>query len=191
MTTSLPCWGLAITAPSAETKVASSLTRHQIPHHLFRYRDRIVRRGKIIEILRPAFRPYVFVQILEDVFWHRIREVLGVLGFLHYDDGSPQIVLSNQINDLLKRATDDILHDVSTVSKFAHGDRVRFVGDNLFFGNIGYYDHPLDGGKAWVQLPWASGMAGMRVDERDLESVSDITRKRQRSRRGGRRRHRP
>jgi transcription antitermination factor NusG len=121
-------WALATTKPNAERSVEKALERRGLIFHVFRYRSRIIKRGKIVHVLRPVFPRYVFVPFRSA--WtvrHEVEDVLGLVCF-----GSDVARVPEEVVDgLVKAGTNDVLEVEDAIgfeaSTYRSGDRVVVV----------------------------------------------------------------
>jgi len=193
-------WSLALAAPNAEGSISVALSQRCIPHHIFRIKKKAVRRGRVVELLVPAFPRYVFVPyeqcgtIASDPEHGGVTGITGLVRFGAYEQG-PEQVTDAIVTELVSRCPDgnDVLPTPTdsndpTAIDLKFGDRVRVMGDqNLVFGSIGVYRERVSPGKASILLPWFNGMVQTVVDEADLEKIPQkIERKRYRRGRRGR-----
>jgi transcription antitermination factor NusG len=121
-------WALATTKPNAERSVENALVRRGVSFHVFRYRSRTIKRGKIIYVLRPVFPRYIFVPFASA--WtvrHEVEDVLGLVCF-----GSDVARVPPEVVDgLVKAGTNDVLEVEDAIgiegAIYRSGDRVVAV----------------------------------------------------------------
>ena len=80
-------WPLAVTAPNAEFRVADAFAQLAFPHFLFRTRERIVQRGRVVDRIVVAFPRYIFVFVIDFAMYRiMVETVRGVIGFVRDGD---------------------------------------------------------------------------------------------------------
>jgi transcriptional antiterminator RfaH len=162
-------WALAATQPNAEDSVVALLTKKQLSSHLFKLRKNVIHQGRAVERLVPAFPRYIFVDI--DNHWRAVRDIAGVVGFVHFGSNDPEIVDERVVDGLVAQTVDDIFPMVLPPSRFKQGDNVAIGGMGPVAGHVGIYQHALDGGRACLLFDWMGRWCPAEVDERDLELV--------------------
>ena len=182
-------WSLAITAPNREFAISRLLTALGFDHHLFTVRKPLVHRGRVIERLAPAFPGYIFV--LANSAWIFLRELIGMIGFVHFGDG-PIVVPEHVVENLRKQADAfDTLPSLAILpgpSRFASGQRVRIGGMTAASGCIGIFQRTILPNHAVILLPWLGQMVPTTMDERDLEPADERRLQQKKRRRPSRRR---
>ena len=157
-------WALATIVPNCEHRVGAELRRRNLPHHIFRIKQRVVARGRVVDRLVPAFPRYVFVPAQE--CWETVRKVADFTGLV--SASCDQVV-----SDLTARAPNGVLPSTPRLSV---GDRVRVA----MLGSVGIFQRFVGMDKACVLLPWFNRMVETVVYEKDLEKVARTHRSRRR-----------
>lgn len=181
-------WSLALTPPNREFATARALTRYEFPHHVFKIRRRVARRGREHSRLYPAFPGYIFVAASDA--WDFLRERCAISRYISRQLPSgivPALVASADAEGVLPTA--ELLHP-----RFRAGQPVRIRGASLLAGHAALFQNLISDTDAIVLIDWMGRWVPITVDERDL--VSEVisrrsSRKRQRRRRRDRRRSGP
>jgi transcription antitermination factor NusG len=161
-------WSLAVTVPNAEGAVSALLADRAVDHHVFRIRRSIIRRGRIADVLVPAFPRYVFIP--HDKCSAVLNEVTGVTGLVRFGENFPEEVSDEVVDGLLSRCDpgDVLTIDVPDSTRFRRGDWVDVIGVGSAAGHHGLYQYALPLGRACVWFDWMGQMVPVDVDERDL-----------------------
>lgn len=170
-------WSLALTPPSGEFRVARTLRQREIPHHLFKIRQRTAYRGITRDRLLPAFRGYLFIAASNQ--WDFLRDYCGVSRFVSRE------LPSGIVPSLVGLAdSNDVLPTVEIPScPFKQGQRVHIHGMSLLAGNVAIFENLADNDSAVVLLDWMGRWVPVLVDLRDITSeLSGRTRRARRKR---------
>jgi transcription antitermination factor NusG len=172
-----PPWILAIAQPQLELVVM---------------RARRAKRGRVVDIVVPAFSRYVFARVPNERWGEFFDQVEGVVGYVRNGDGGPAHVEPQVIADLLARAVDGFLPPPETPCPFRAGERVIVRGGGLIAGYYGVFQHALDDRHAVIEQEWLGRMVPVTVRIDDLEHVDrrHAKRRHHRSRRRPHRRER-
>jgi len=180
--TAATSWGLLITAPRAEPRVARALTARNLKYHLFKIREKGTRRGAVIELEKPAWPGYIFIEAIGDWVWQLVLQIAGVLRYATRLDRSPVLIPDADIERYTRIAVDDVL-PYELVGRFRFGDKVRVIGQSsLACGHEGIYQCPARFGFSLVMMEWLGRMVPVEIADDDLSSIE------RRRPRGGRRR---
>lgn len=163
-------WTLAVTQPNREQTARVSLRRVGLPFHLFRYRIRQVSQGRVIQLLKPAWPRYVFI----DTDWRDLRELPGMFGYVQFG-GYPVDLTKGFIDNLVSKCLKDEIPDLlplpEEAPKFSFGDRVRIKDPGRLYDAEAVYQYPSYAHYALVLLPWLGRMVPTEVDEELLEKI--------------------
>jgi transcription antitermination factor NusG len=191
-------WALAVTAPNVEHLVCKELrNRLRIPYHFFQQNKRIVRPGRVVDALVPAFPRYVLVPF--EAAWDVARRIWRVIDLVHFGERvAPvsQVVVDHLI---IRCQGDHILPAVAVPEPFKLGDCVHVGGYGPMAGHDAIYQYRLDGGKLCLLFDWMGRWVPIDIDQRDVSAaraaVSDgkarKRKKRRRPDRNQRVKHRP
>ena len=72
----------------ASRTVAERLVQRDFTHHVFRTRTRRMHRGRLVDVLTPAFPRYLFV-IVPDARWDELHSIEGIAGYVRDGAGTP------------------------------------------------------------------------------------------------------
>lgn len=180
------CWALAITAPNCEMKTSARLGAIGVQHHLFKCRDQVIRRGRQVLRIIPAWSRYIFVNVMDGA-WHQIERVKGVMGFVKF--GNEYALISEQIVKHWKSQADenDCLREFDNLlgTRFRFGDKITINDTSVAYGMEGIYQYLLRPGRACVLIPWLGQMVPAEVDEDCIDKLANAPAMKAR-RRGGR-----
>jgi len=187
-------WGLVTVYLNTESKVKTSLTRDAIPHHIFRHKETVIRRGRKVDLAVLTFPRYVFLQA-SDV-WHvsnLLDEVIAPVCFA----GTVATLPPGQVEDMVASCVDgeDLLPYTSSPGSsplvFMPGDEVEVV-EGPMMGESGKYIRPSSPGRCMVELLFKLTTRKMVFDlaEVSLRAVPDYGQKTKRKRTGDSRRER-
>jgi hypothetical protein len=183
-------WALAISPTNRELSIARSLTRWNFPNLVFKIRNRIVRRGRLVDHVRPAFPRYIFCDPLDK--YHQMRARFGIVDFVRDDGERIATVPDHALKSLRDIADDeDVLPSPNKPSaRFKLGDRVMIRGSTMLAGYPAIFQHAVDESRAIVLIDWMGRWCPVGVDERDLENeLTEAPRRKRRRRRGRNRNH--
>lgn len=183
-------WSLAITAPNAERIVAADLSRLHYPHIWFKRQASAVVRGRVVQLVRPAFPRYVFVTT--DQCWEVLRDVGKVLGLLSFGE-ELAVIRQNIVDQLIHRCNGTDLFPPEVIPEpFKRGDRVVIGGYGPIAGHEAVYEQVASDGKLRLSFDWFGRLVPIDIDSRDvsvLVSAPKPTKKRKRPRRRKRSHH--
>lgn len=172
-------WSLAVTPPRREFAAAKRLACLKFEHRLYSVRRRVALRGKVQEILSPAFPRYIFVAAKGH--WHDLVAWSEIIGFVSFDAVAevPQKIIEG-----LDASADDGVLRISEAPqcRFKRGDRVRISGPSLVSGYNGIFHSMLDDGKAIVLTEWMGRWVPTNVRNEDLFESKRKKRRRKRRR---------
>ena len=160
-------WALALTLPNAERRFSADLTRREFPHHVFWLERRLVRRGRVITVLRPAFNRYVFVPF--DRAWRILREFWRVATLVTMGGNLARIPAAH-VKALVSRCRPGCIIPVEYVPRWHQGDRVHIAGYGPMSGQRAVYDHSLNDDRSCLLINWMGQMARISVNDADIES---------------------
>ena len=147
----------------------------------------MIRNHALIRDVVPIFPRYVFVKIVDDVIWHSVLSLKGILDFIRV--GSiPAFIPEREMRALVARVgVDGIIHEEQVVAdRFHSGDNVM-IGNasHIAFKQNGVYRQRIDRNLVLIDMPWLGRMIPMQVEEDDL--VLMPTEKREKRKRLGKR----
>jgi transcription antitermination factor NusG len=182
-------WGLVTVYLNTESKVKSSLTRDAIPHHIFRHKETVIRRGRKVDLAVLTFPRYVFLQ--SDDVWHvsnLLDEVIAPVCFA----GTVALLPPGQVEDMVASCVDgeDLLPYTSSPGSsplvFMPGDEVEVV-EGPMMGESGKYIRPSSPGRCMVELLFKLTTRKMVFDlaEVSLRAVSVLGQKKTKRKRTG------
>jgi hypothetical protein len=181
-------WSLAVVAPSSEFRVASVLERWKYPHHVFKVRRRVCRRGRTYDRLFPAFPSYIF--IAANGLWWELRERCeAIIDFVRGDSGYVAILPDATLTSLLARSSNGVLSLPEIPARFHQGERVLIRGAGPLAGQTATFQHLIDENSALVEIDWLGRWCPVNIDERDLDHEHEAPKPGRRKRRRRRRRH--
>jgi transcription antitermination factor NusG len=172
--------------PNAEGAVSALLSARAIEHHVFRIKRNVIKRGRVVDVLPPAFPRYIFIQNQD---CSRVRnEITDVVGLVRFGDNFPEEMTEDVVDGLRARCYQDsdiLTVDVPDSTRFKLGDWVDVIGVGSAFGHHGLYQYALPLGRACVWFDWMGQMVPVDVDERDLcerDGVKSINTKKKKKR---------
>lgn len=182
-------WSLAVTAPNAEFRVADAFVDLAFPHFLFRTRERVVQRGRVVERIVAAFPRYIFVFIPDfGMYRTMIDTIRDVTGFVRDGDNKPWRGDDDVIRAVVERTdSDGFLPVVEIPCPFHAGQRVIVRGDSVITGYQATFHHVVGNGRAVVEQEWLGRFVPIMVNLQDLEPVEERHRKKKRRHRRSRR----
>ena len=104
-----------------------NLQRQDFNYYAPQFKETVTRRRKQVEIIRPLFSNYFFVEI--DTRWRELRNTIGVSGILCHLDQSPSYVAQRIIDDLRMREGPDGFYQ--PVMAFTPGQQLLATGGLL------------------------------------------------------------
>jgi transcriptional antiterminator RfaH len=118
-------WFVAQTQPHAEEKAARHLGNQQFRAYLPRYRRRVRHARRVVDVLRPLFPGYIFVQLdRAEMRWHSINGTIGVR-YVLTDGDMPRCVPDRVIDEI--RSREDESGTVKLMAQFKRGETVRLA----------------------------------------------------------------
>lgn len=182
-------WALAVVGPNAENAASRELVRYSYPHIWFKKRTQRVWRGRVCEVLQPAFPRYLWVPF--ETAWDVLRDVSRVLALVSFGEGLERVP-GHVVEQLIARCGGgDVLPPEAVPARFRQGDRVLIKGANPLAGQIAIYEYPITHGRALAQILWLGAWRPVALDEADLEMFENKKKKRRRNRPRKKLRHRP
>ncbi len=121
-------WVVARAKPGAMAMATTNLQRQEFNYYAPWFKETIVRRHKELEIIKPLFSNYFFVEV--ETRWRELRNTIGVSGILCHFDQSPQAVPQRIIDDLKTRQGDDGFYHLEQYA-FTPGQRLKATGGLL------------------------------------------------------------
>jgi transcriptional antiterminator RfaH len=117
-------WYVVQTQPRAEDKASRHLTNQGLTNYLPRYRRRIRHARKSLEVLRPLFPTYIFVQF--DPAVCRWRSINGTMGVRHIlTEGDIPRGIGADIIEAIREREDEAGAIKLPEPAFSRGQRVR------------------------------------------------------------------
>ncbi len=122
-------WHVVQTVAQRERWIGAELHRSLGLHwYVPNERNRIARRQRVIEVLRPLMPGYLFLAGLEDCVWHDVESTRGVIGILRLGQSdAPALVSDDEVSRIrdLEQQHNVALEDRRKVRPLQAGDRVR------------------------------------------------------------------
>jgi transcriptional antiterminator RfaH len=120
-------WVVARAKPGSMSLATRNLKQQDFNYYAPQLKETIVRRRKTIEVIKPLFSSYFFVEI--DTRWRELRNTIGVSGFLCHLDQSPQYISQRIIDELRTREGPDGFYQ--PVMAFTPGQQLQATGGLL------------------------------------------------------------
>jgi len=172
-------WALAITAPRAEFKVAEALREREIDHHLFKIREIVARRGRLIERVAAAFPRYVFIATNGlHLLFDQVHDIID-----YARDNANQIWRGDQhvLSEILARTDAEGFLPIQEIPcAFRLGEHVIVRGDNIITGYQAVFQRSIGNARAIVEQQWLGRYVPIVVQICDLEALTERRRKKKR-----------
>lgn len=165
-------WFWVITQPNKERRVAQSMLRFGITHHLFKVRHQCIQRHQLVSKLLCAFPRYI-VAAMEDERWELVRHINGVAGFVSFGK-FPALFPENEFFRIKSQADEnDVLNIVESGGgcRFQSNQKVHIDNGTAFSGHFGWFQYLLPGGNAVVMVELMGQRIPVSVREKDLFEV--------------------
>lgn len=174
-----------MTPPRRELTTAQRLASWAFDVRLFRIKQLVAVRGRVVERLTAAWPGYLFV---DDRFTTPYGDFLKNFVRFVVIDNRIVTVRDDDMIGLMMMAPDCVLPPPIEVPRFTVGDEVVIRGGGPFDGQRGVFQRMI-GAKAVVDLPWIDRAVPTIVDEADLDVVERKATSRKKRRRTRRARH--
>ena len=146
-------WSIAVTLPGQERHVSEYFERNGFAYHWFRERFRIVRKGRVVESIRPLFSRYIFVRAQGR--FELLRERARIIGFVQFGHNPVAEVADRTVEEILLVTGPTGIAPVTEVTKaiFKRGQLVSVVG-GPFLGYRGAFLRQISDDRSviWVEL---------------------------------------
>jgi transcription antitermination factor NusG len=164
-------WSLALTRPQTEFAVSRAIERWwpEQKHIVFRIRKRIVCRGKVIEVERPAWPRYLFLHEIGSI-WVELRERISGLADLVRQGSQVAILPDGVVNSLLAVSNDLIIPTPDVAHpRFHYGDRVIIHSEKVALDRqVAIFQRLVTESQALVEIDWFGRPVPVQLDERNL-----------------------
>lgn len=157
-------WAVATIAPQRDGTTSDRLNDKAIPTFNPRFVRRAVKKGRHLDVVRPMFPGYLFVEAGR---WRDILSTPGVNSLLT-SQGCPAVVRSEVLRDIKSRCDRDGLcheEELSSDAVLAIGAKVRIIAGALA-GSTGSY---IGKGRKGFSLVAIDIVGGSRISVRDFD----------------------
>lgn len=164
-------WFWVITQPNKERRVAQSMLRFDITHHLFKVRHQCIQHHQLVSKLLCAFPRYIVATM--DEHWDLVRNINGVAGFVSFGK-YPALFPDNEFVRIKAQADEnDVLNIVEGVGscRFQRNQKVHIDNGTAFSGHFGWFQYLLPGGNAVVMVELMGQRIPVSVREKDLFEI--------------------
>jgi hypothetical protein len=167
-------WSLALTRPQTEFAVSRAIQRWwpEQKHIVFRVRKRIVCRGKVREVERPAWPRYLFLHEVAGI-WGELRGRISAISDFVREGQRIALLPDPVVTSLLAASSNGVLPSPDLPNpRFRFGDQV--VVRNLPGLPQATFQQFIDEDTAIVLLPWLGAERPATVCERDLMPFVEV-----------------
>lgn len=155
-------WSVAMTKPQNENIAKVNLERQGYETYLPKYTTKV---GKDLKV-RILFPRYIFVRI--ELQWHSITGTRGVTRLIYGTNSQPAIITDAVIATMKAREDKKGYVSLPDPPKFAQGQKVKIVKNDLF----GLYDGQLPHDRHRILVELMGRMVPVEVAEADLTAVA-------------------
>lgn len=159
-------WLVVLSKPGCEKKAELNLKRQGYDPYLPLIRTRKMKKKKLIPVVEPLFRRYLFVPTPQQ--WTSITNTYGVASIIMGDNG-PAKMPNSEITRIKSRESSHGFIELAQPEKFKSGQKIRIMdgpfrdSEAIFDGSCGQSRIKallnLLGGKIKIELPEAAAQA--------------------------------